>query len=300
MFDSNLMVKNKKAKVFGIISVKGGVGKSSVAVNLAGTLAQKDKKVLVVDLDPQGNASSVLDFKFQTEDGNLLYLLSHYISGGVEVIKKGKSLNEVAQALSDQLRTLITPTKFENLFLVGAASGSPQSYNYFDKTEANGELLYVLDTYINILSEEFDYVVLDCPPNYAFMTSLGMVASDYIMVVVKPDGFANTSYFSSIEWIKGVYKEIDGEANILGTVINMYHATNRHETEAIYVIKKAAEVMDIKVFDGIIPNSAHLSNAIHTKDLVVYKNDRRSLGVRNSFELIVNEIFNTINKGERR
>lgn len=236
------------AKVISIANQKGGVGKTTTAVNLSACLAQKNKKVLLVDIDPQGNATSGLGV--ESHDGKSVY----------DVI-----INEI------DIKDTLKETMLKKLFVCPAN---------IDLAGAEVELVSMvsretrLKDAIDSIRDEFDYIIIDCPPSLGLITLNAFTASDSVLVPIQCEYYALEGLGQLINTIKLVQKHLNKTLEIEGVVLTMYDSRTNLSTQVAHEVEK---YFGNKVFQTIIPRNIRLSEApSHGLPISLY--DRESKG----------------------
>ena len=220
------------ARVISIANQKGGVGKTTTSVNLSACLAQKNKKVLLVDIDPQGNATSGL---------------------GVEG-REGKSVYDVIINEVDMKETL-RETMLKKLYVCPAN---------IDLAGAEVELVSMvsretrLKDAIDSVRDEFDYIIIDCPPSLGLITLNAFTASDSVLVPIQCEYYALEGLGQLINTIKLVQKHLNKALEIEGVVLTMYDSRTNLSTQVAHEVEK---YFGNKVFQTIIPRNIRLSEA---------------------------------------
>ncbi len=221
------------AKIISLVNQKGGVGKTTSAINLATYLAEAGKFVLLVDLDPQGNASSGLGLNIQ-EIGKSLYhslILNEHPS---RIILRTETLGHDIIPSSQDL------------------AGAGIELVHLDNREFR---LY------NVLREirtNYDYIIIDSPPSLGLLTINGLVASDEVIIPVQTEYFALEGLSQLLNTINLVRENLQPELKVMGAVLTMYDKRNRLSRQ---VIKEMRDHFPGRVFDSVIPRSVRLAEA---------------------------------------
>jgi chromosome partitioning protein len=233
----------KKTKIISIVNQKGGVGKTTTAINLATVLAAIDKEVLLVDFDPQGNASTGLGVA-QNEREATIY----------DVLMDDKHINEV-----------ILKTKIPNLYL--APSTIDLSASEIDlATHENRE--YKLKHKLDSLSNKYDYVIIDCPPSLGLLTVNALVASNLITIPLQCEFFALEGLSHLLEIVDRIKLNFNPELKIDGVVLTMHDKRNKLTEQ---VEADARECLGDLVYKNIIPRNVKLSEApSHGLPAIIY------------------------------
>lgn len=227
---------------------KGGVGKTTTSVNLSSSLAFLGKKVLLVDIDPQGNASS-----------------------GVG-INKGEIEHCVYDVLVDDvaLKDVIKPTEMETLNVVPAT---------IQLAGAEVELVPAISREIRLkkaidsVRDEYDYVIIDCPPSLGLLTLNALTASDTVLIPVQCEYYALEGLSQLLNTIRIVQKHLNEDLQIEGVLLTMLDARTNLGIQVIDEVKK---YFQNKVFETIIPRNIRLSEApSHGKPIILYDDKSR-------------------------
>jgi chromosome partitioning protein len=220
-------------KIISVVNQKGGVGKTTTAVNLAAALAEAGKFVLLVDLDPQGNATSGLGIKYQELDRGLY----NAIIG------------------DSHIHDVVCNTAHAGLRVVPAT---------VDLAGANVELVNVNgreNRLADVLSEvhhAYDYIIIDCPPSLGVLTLNGLVAANHILIPVQAEYYALEGLGQLLKTITLVKENIKPDLNVLGAVLTMFDGRNRLSEEVLHELYK---FFPNNIFRSVIPRTVRLAEA---------------------------------------
>ena len=220
------------AKAICITNQKGGVGKTTTAVNLCYYLAKEKIRVLLVDFDPQGNATSGL---------------------GVDKEDLKATMTEVmlgTAALSD----VIVKTKYKNFDL---APTTPQLANAeIELTKMNKKFVQLRDN-LKKVSKDYDYIIIDSPPSLSLLTVNGMIASNYLLLPVQTEFYALEGVAQLLESMKLVRKVNPG-LKLLGVVATMY---DKRTSLSIQVLAEIKKYFKDRTFETTIPRNVRIAEA---------------------------------------
>ena len=255
------------AKVISIANQKGGVGKTTTAVNLSACVAQKGKKVLLIDIDPQGNATSGLGVKAEAD----------------------KSIYNVLVEDLD-MKDTIKQTMIKKLFVC------PANINL---AGAEIELVSMvsrenrLKDAIEEIRDDYDYIFIDCPPSLGLITLNSFTASDSVLVPIQCEYYALEGLGQLINTIKLVQKHLNKDLEIEGVILTMFDSRTNLSTEVASEVEK---YFGNKVFQTVIPRNIRLSEApSHGVPISIY--DPNSKGAE-KYKKLAKELIKINEKGE--
>lgn len=254
-------------KVIAIANQKGGVGKTTTSINLSACVAEKGKKVLLIDIDPQGNATSGLSINNHDE----------------------KSVYDV---LVDDIKIedAIKPTMVKNLHICASN---------IDLAGAEIELVSLvsrenrLKNAIDRMETKYDYVFIDCPPSLGLITLNAFTAADSVIVPIQCEYYALEGLGQLVNSIKLVKKHLNPDLEIEGVLLTMYDSRTRLSSQ---VAEEVSKYFGERVFDTVIPRNIRLSEApSHGLPISMY--DPLSKGAR-TYKKLAKELINK-NKEEK-
>lgn len=221
------------AKKIAIVNQKGGVGKSTTAVNLSAGLAEKDKKVLLIDIDPQGNSSSGLGIE-KTEVEFTTYDL---------LIESESPTKAILASNNDNLDVIPA-----NIELAGA------EIELVSIISRESRLKKSLKT----IKKNYDFIIIDCPPSLGLLTLNALTAVDSVMVPIQCEYYALEGLGQLMNTIELVRKNLNSDLRIEGVLMTMYDARTNLSQQ---VIDEVREYFSELVFETIIPRNVRLSEA---------------------------------------
>ena len=246
-------------KIISIINQKGGVGKTTTVINLAAGLAQQEKKILVIDLDPQGNATTGLGLSNLENSSQTIYGVLNVTKTISEVIKK---------------------TEFKNLDIV---SSNVDLSGLEVETAGDSERAFILKakltSFLNDFRGSYDYILVDCPPSLSLLTVMALVSSHSLVVPLQTEFFALEGLTQLIKTIERIKTNLNPELNIRGILLTMYDKRNKLSSQ---VEKEARDFFKEKVYTTVIPRNVRLSEApSHGMPVLIY--DRLCPGSKSYF-----------------
>ena len=194
-------------KIISIINQKGGVGKTTTVINLAAGLSMRGKKVLVIDLDPQGNATTGLGLPNTANSELTIY----------SVLNGNKKITDVIQATKVENLNLITSNVDLSGLEVETVGDSRRAFKLKDE----------LGSILNDLRASFDYILIDCPPSLSLLTIMALVASDELVVPLQTEFFALEGLTQLMKTIDRIKSNLNPKLNIRGILLTMYDKRNR-------------------------------------------------------------------------
>ncbi len=245
-------------KIISFANQKGGVGKTTSAVNIAASLGLLDKKVLMVDLDPQGNTTS-----------------------GVGIQKKGLKntireillASEAGKKPSDVARSAMIKTDFNNLSVIPstiALAGAEFDLFSIENSE------YILKEALEPLKEEFDYILIDCPPSLGMLTINALAASDGVIIPMQCEFYALEGLSQLVLTISRIKQKYNKSLTVTGILLTMYNARLLLTSQVVAELKKHYYE---KLFATAISRGVRLSEA-PSFGMPVYYHDPNSKGAR--------------------
>lgn len=236
-------------KVVSIVNQKGGVGKTTTSINLASSLGLLDKRVLLIDLDPQGNAST-----------------------GVGV-DKGDIVSSIYDALIGKvdIKEVVLKTKFKNLYLLPATinlAGVDIELIERSREESGFSKVGQLKKQLDSIKDNFDYLIIDCPPSLGILTTNALTASDSVIIPVQCEFFALEGITQLLNTIMLAQRNLNPELDIEGVLLTMFDSRTNLGLE---VIEDIRSYFKERVYDTIIPRLIRLSEApSHGKPIAEY------------------------------
>ena len=243
-----LLEKKMDKKIISIINQKGGVGKTTTVINLAAGLSMKGKRILVIDLDPQGNATTGLGLSNTSSSDNTIY----------SVLNGNKKISEVIQNTSFDNLNLITSNVDLSGLEVETAGDSRRAFKLKDE----------LTSILNDSRATYDYILIDCPPSLSLLTVMALVASDALVVPLQTEFFALEGLTQLMKTIERIKNNLNPELSIRGILLTMYDRRNKLSGE---VEKEARNYFKEKVYQSVVPRNVRLSEApSHGVPVLIY------------------------------
>lgn len=249
-------------RIIAVANQKGGVGKTTTTINLSACLAEKGKKVLAIDLDPQGNTTSGLGIEKENVENSVYELM----------------LGECT------IREITIKTEIENLYVL------PSNVNLAGaEIELIGvnEREYILKNEVDYIKDNFDFIIIDCPPSLNMLTINALTTANTVLVPIQCEYYALEGLSQLIYTINLVQERLNPELQMEGIVFTMYDARTNLSLQVVENVKNNLNTTNI--YKTIIPRNIRLAEApSHGKPINLY--DKKSTGAE-SYRLLAEEVI---------
>ena len=235
-------------KIISVINQKGGVGKTTTVINLAAGLSMRGKKILVIDLDPQGNATTGLGLSNTVDSNQTIY----------SVLNGNKKIFEVIQQTNFENLNLVTSNVDLSGLEVETAGDSRRAFKLKDE----------LTAILNDSRASYDYILIDCPPSLSLLTIMALVSSDALVVPLQTEFFALEGLTQLMKTIDRIKNNLNPSLEIRGILLTMYDKRNKLSSQ---VESEARNYFKDKVYKTAVPRNVRLSEApSHGVPVLIY------------------------------
>ena len=250
------------SEIMTIANQKGGVGKTTTTINLAAALAEKGKKVLVIDMDPQGNTSSGLGIDKDELDTTVYQLMIG----------------------DNTFEECVQKEVFENLDVLAAnVNLAGIEIETMDMEDRN----YILHDIIEKIKEEYDYIIIDCPPSLSMLTINAMTTADSVLVPIQCEYYALEGLSQLIHTVELVKERLNPILKIEGVVFTMYDARTNL---SLQVVENVKENLQQNIYKTIIPRNIRLAEA-PSYGMPINLYDPKSTGA-SAYQRLADEVMN--------
>ena len=248
-------------RIIAIANQKGGVGKTTTAINLSACLAEAGQRVLTIDIDPQGNTTSGLGIDKNAVE-NTIYEL---ILGEAEI------------------KEVILQTEFEGLSII--ASNVNLAAAEIELIGIN-EKEYILKRAVEKVRDNYDFVIIDCPPSLNMLTINAMTTADTVLVPIQCEYYALEGLSQILKTVELIHERLNADLKVEGIVFTMFDSRNNLSADVVANVK---ENLDIPLFDTIIPRNVRLAEA-PSYGIPIIDYDNRSTGAA-SYRYLAKELI---------
>lgn len=245
------------AKIIAIANQKGGVGKTTTAINLSASLVEQNKKVLLVDIDPQGNSTRGVGFDNDMINVSIYHLLMN----------------------TKDVKECISKTQFENLDLIPATIDLAGAD--FELATAQSNKHYRLKNQLDCVKDDYDYIIVDCPPSLGLLSTNALVASNGVLIPVQCEYYALEGLVQLLATIRRIQGTFNKKLNIEGVLLTMYDSRTKLSNEVAIEVRKFFKE---RVYNVSIPRNVKISEAQSRGKPIIYF-DKNSSGAKAYMEL---------------
>ena len=251
------------AKVITVTNQKGGVGKTTTSINLSFYLAKKGKKTLIIDFDPQGNATSGL---------------------GIDKRELQKTMCDVMLGEAE-LKDVVIPVgkKAKNLYL---APTIPELANVEVQMAEIEDKFRILKKALSTVGKDYDFIIIDSPPSLSYLTVNGMIAANYLLLPVQTEFYALEGVAQLLESMNLVKKAMNPKLQLLGVLATMYDRRTVLSSQTLAELKR---FFKDKVFETTIPRNVRLAEA-PSHGVAIGQYDRFSKGAK-AYKALADEVL---------
>ncbi len=251
------------ANIISIVNQKGGVGKTTTTHNLGFALAEEDKNTMIMDLDPQMNLSNTV---------------------GIDCYAQKQSIYDVLRDKELPLGSVIKQTDHANLDIIPSAFELSGAEIEFTRRISSASLLSRSIT--NSIREEYDFIVIDCPPALGILTINALSASDYVIIPMQAEVYALYGIDMLLSTIEEIQEETNSDLKIMGVLITMHDGRLRLHKE---MTEKINNYFKDKVFDTLVKTNTTLKEA-QSNNQSIFEYDGRARGAKN-YEALAQEVI---------